>query len=181
MRPQSTTANFPPGFDHALDARVDALARPIGYEMQVKPNVARWEYIALIWRKGSELHRTTIEKGLETTAPLDKVWPQVGWAQGGKIVAIIHSHPVEQQVGSVGRPVWIPLPNAHLPSSADFDSLIRYSGMRPEYDASRSFASEYRSYIVTRGIIAKYFAFDQPSGFYKVGGQAVWAVRASNF
>lgn len=88
--------------------------------MQIQPDVRRWEYGAIIWRNSAGLHRTVVERGMETKVPLDKLWAQVNWSSGGKIVAVIHSHPEDQMTGSVAQPVWTPLPNPYLPSSADF-------------------------------------------------------------
>lgn len=183
MQGSPTSPAYSPGFDQELNKRIDALARTIGMEMRVQPDVQRWEYVALIWRDEARVFRTTVKRGEATSASPALVWDEIRWTASARVVSLIHSHPIDQQVGSDAVPRWAPLPNADLPSGKDFDQLLRYSGLRADFDPTKNGfdPSNYRSYIITRERMSKYYGFNQPASFFSAGAQATWAVRATDF
>lgn len=178
-----TPPGYPPAFDRGLDKQIDAVARTIGLEMRVQPDVQRWEYIAIIWRDRGDVLRTTVKRGEARSADPALVWGEIRWTASARIVSLVHSHPMDQQVGSVAAPLWIRLPRADLPSGKDFDTLLEYSGLRADFDPRKNGfdPANYRSYIVTKERISKYYGFEQPASFYHAGAQATWAVRATDF
>lgn len=183
MQGSPTPPAYPPGFDQQLNKRIDALARTIAMEMRVQPDVQRWEYIAVIWRDQTDVFRTTVKRGEARSAHPALVWGEIKWTAFTRVVSLIHSHPMDQQVGSATAPRWISLPQADLPSGQDFDQLLQYSGLRAEYDpVNNGFdQTNYRSYLVTRERQSKYYGFNQPASFFHAGAQATWAVRATDF
>lgn len=172
------SGSYPADFDHTLDDVADAMAAQMGAEIAAKPDVATVEYVAIIWIDANgNLHTTTIEEGLNTSAPLDTAWAQVDWANGGKIYAIIHSHPQYVDVGSSANPNWVPAVGNGTLSSSDFDQLMSYgSGSSPHFDSVN-----YRSYLVANGVVSEYYAFQQDPSQVGPPGPATWAVSSSDY
>lgn len=173
------TPSYPAGFDQALDNQADALAAQLGAEMAAKDDVDKREYVGIIWKDADgNLHRTTVETdGNTNSAPVDKVWPQVDFANGGKVVAIMHSHPSLFNAGSVESPNWQPAAQSGTLSSTDFDHLINYgSGGTAGFDAAN-----YRSYLFNGGSVKEYYSFQQDATKVGAGGQANWAVTSSDY
>ena len=93
---EAAQIEYPYGFDHALDAQVDALAAQIAAEMATKPNSNLIEYGAVIWRDAAgNVHRTTLAEGTTRNVDLSSIWGQIQ----GQILAIVHSHPTQYQAG----------------------------------------------------------------------------------
>lgn len=169
---------YPAGFDPAVDDAADALAAQVAAQIAAMPDIDKIEYGAIIWKDSAgALHNTTIAQGSTNATPLDGIWGQVDFANGGQVVAIMHSHPSLYNAGSVEAPNWQPATQSGTLSSTDFDQLMNYgSGAATGFDSAN-----YRSYLVTGGDVKEYYAFQQDASMIGAGAQATWAVPSTDY
>jgi hypothetical protein len=169
-------SQYPEDFDHELDKKVDRLAADIAKEFLNQPTAATHEAIALIWVDGAgNVQRTGVHVGVPYWAPIELCYPEVDFANGGKIVGIIHSHPSHYQSGAglsaVGNDI-------HALSNTDFDTLLgAANGKYGGFDNVNI-----RSYIAQNGAVQEYYAFDQDAS--QIGqddSRTVDSVRSTDF
>ena len=171
--------SYPASFDVGLDVSIDQLVENIALQIQAKPDVDKIEYAAVVWKDAAgNLHVTTIEKGLKTSVDLTAVWGQIDFANGGKVIAYVHSHPTLYNATSNSNPTWLPIQNSDKLSSPDFDELMRVSSGAAGHGFD---ADNFRSYIVSGGNTYEYYGFQQDASHIGEGGQATWVVSSSDY
>lgn len=171
-------SNYPVGFDKAADKRVDLLAKQLAQQIFSKPDVFRKEYGAIIWRDSAgNFHATTIRAGTDRSIDLTPLFSQIDFAGGGKIVAVMHSHPVEYNMGTEENPNWGANPNAMHLANADFNGLMSaYNGLTG-YDSPL-----YREYLVYNGNVREFYGFDQnPPENVDPSAPATYAIASSDY
>lgn len=175
----SSGISYPSSFDVNLDISIDQFVENVASQIQAMPDVDKIEYLAAVWIDSSgNLHVTSIEKGAKTSAEFDKIWNQIDFNNGGKVVAYIHSHPTLYNATSNTNPTWLPVANSEKLSAPDFDELMRVSSG----DAGYGFdADNFRSYIVSGGQTHEYYGFQQDSSRVGGNGQATWSISSTDY
>lgn len=168
----------PPPSDEARDTAIDKEVCKVAKQIAALSAQNHIEYGAFIWEDAhGELHLTDITPGVHNRWTGSKdAWNQVDWAHGAKVVGQIHSHPSDQNTGSIDNPVWTDNPHYNTLSSTDFDLVI---------DAGRGqvpgLSADFRSYLVTKDGVSEYNFADQDETKRKAGGQADWAVKSQSY
>ena len=174
-------SEHPEGFDSELDKKIDEAAAAVGEEIASKSDSLTREYSAVIWVDANgNVHTTSVQPGTSSTATgIGQNYSEVDFANGGKIVAIMHSHP-DYTSGTVQGQAFTFNSGGSTLSSIDFDTLMNISN--GSIDGADGYDStNYRSYLAFGSQVSEFYASDQDPSFTGAGGQATWAVKSSDY
>jgi hypothetical protein len=114
-------------------------------------------------------------------APIQNVWSQIDFRNGGRVVAFVHSHPPMYNASSVANPIFGTATLSGTLSHGDFQTLLNISqAVAPLY--SRGYDNvNFRQYLVTGAGTREFYASDQNAAYINTPGQATWAVQSSDY